>query len=221
MATTSSKGIGFIEGKRVGQSAISGGAAAAMRVAPAGMADATAIVNTIAEAFVNDPTWSWGFPDPAIRKIWWELCVNGALRYPWTFKTEGFEVVSVWIPPSATEFSDADTQRVPGLLQDLVGPRAAEVSELLNRFDLAHPRREPHFYLSLLATADSHRGHGLGMALLAENLARIDTTGMPVYLESSNPLNNHRYEAFGFSAVASFQAPSNGPVVTGMWRKGR
>ena len=60
---------------------------------------------------------------------------DATTHYPWTFKTEGFEVVSVWIPPSKTEFSDADTQRVPGLLEELVGRRAAEVSELLNRFD--------------------------------------------------------------------------------------
>ena len=221
MATTLSKSIGFIEAKRVGQSPVPGSGAALLKVTPAEAPDAANVVETIFEAFLNDPTWSWAFPDPTVRRIWWELCVNGALRYPWTFKTEGFEVVSVWIPPSATEFADADTQRVPGLLQELVGPRAAEVSELLNRFDLAHPRRGPHFYLSLLATADRHRGHGLGMALLAENLARIDATGMPAYLESSNPLNNHRYEALGFSVVASFEAPNNGPVVTGMWRKGR
>ena len=57
------------------------------------------------------------------------------------------------------------------------------------------------------------------MALLKENLMRIDAECMPAYLESSNPANNHRYETVGFVKVVSFQAPDNGPVISGMWRK--
>ena len=127
--------------------------------------------------------------------------------------------MSVWIPPNGAEFSQDAELSVPSRLRDLVGPRASEVGELLDRFGQAHPRDEPHYYLSLLGTRDEHRGRGLGMALLRENLARIDAEHMPAYLESSNPGNNHRYEAVGFVSVASFQAPGDGPVVTGMWRK--
>jgi len=56
------------------------------------------------------------------------------------------------------------------------------------------------------------------MALLAENLARIDAEHQPTYLGSSNPLNDRRYAAVGFVPVSSFRAPDEGPVVTGMWR---
>jgi GNAT superfamily N-acetyltransferase len=185
------------------------------------LADAATVVEVIAGAFLNDPTWSWAFPDPVARKRWWTFCIDEALRYPWTFKTNGFETVSVWIPPSGTEFSHDGEQRVPHLLKELVGSRAPDVAELLHRFDRAHPRNEPHYYLSLLGTRDEHRGRGLGMALLEENLARIDAERMPAYLESSNPGNNHRYESVGFVAVVTFQAPGDGPVVTGMWRKSR
>ena len=57
------------------------------------------------------------------------------------------------------------------------------------------------------------------MALLKENLARLDSIRMPAYLESSNPINNQRYESVGFAPVVSFQAPNNGPMITGMWRR--
>jgi GNAT superfamily N-acetyltransferase len=191
-----------------------------LTVAPANLADASAVVDVIAAAFLNDPTWSWAFPDPAVRRHWWKLCIDGALRYPWTFKTNGFETVSIWIPPSRTEFSQDGKQRIPSLLEE-VGSRASEVAELLRRFDQAHPQNEPHYYLSLLGTRDEHRGRGLGMALLKENLARIDAERMPAYLESSNPGNNHRYESVGFISVVSFRAPGDGPVVTGMWRESR
>jgi len=190
-------------------------------VAPCGPADAPQVVELIASAFVGDPIWSWAFPDPAVRRRWWQFCIANALRYPWTLKSACFETVSVWIPPGGTEFSHEDEERIPSLLIELVGPRASEVTELLRRFEAAHPREEPHDYLSLLGTRDDQRGLGLGMALLRENLARIDAERMPAYLESSHPANNPRYESVGFVTVVTFQAPGGGPVVTGMWRKGQ
>jgi GNAT superfamily N-acetyltransferase len=179
------------------------------------------VTDVVSEAFLDDPTWSWAFPDPVARRQWWMFCIREALRYPWTFKTAGYETVSVWIPPDGTELSPDAELGVPARLEDLVGSRATDVDELLDRFGRAHPRHEPHYYLSLLGTARKHRGRGLGMALLEENLARIDAEHMPTYLESSNPNNNHRYESVGFVAVSSFQAPGDGPVVTGMWRSRR
>lgn len=192
-----------------------------LAVAIATAAEFSRVTDVVSEAFHDDPTWSWAFPDPAARRQWWTFCIQEALRYPWTFKTEAYEAVSMWIPPDGAELSPDAELSVPARLKDLSGPRAADVGELLDRFGRAHPRHEPHCYLSLLATAPEQRGRGLGMALLAENLARVDAERMPAYLESSNPNNNHRYEAAGFVAVTSFQAPRDGPVVTGMWRNKR
>ena len=93
--------------------------------------------------------------------------------------------------------------------------------ELLHRFEAAHPRQLPHYYLSLLGTRDDQRGRGVGMALLREILARIDAEHAPAYLESSNPANNHRYQSVGFESVVTFKAPGDGPEVTGMWRPAR
>ena len=204
--------------------AVPGGPAAAacadLAVEVAGVQDAARVVDVIACAFAADPTWSWAFPVPEMRMRWWQLSVDGALRYPWVLRTRDFGAVSIWIPPDGTELSAEDEARVPDLLTELVASRAPEVAELLRRFAEAHPRQEPHYYLSLLGVADGQRGRGLGMALLKENLGRIDAEGMPAYLESSNPLNNRKYEALGFVPVVSFRAPGDGPMVTGMWRRG-
>ncbi|HEY7813487.1 MAG TPA: GNAT family N-acetyltransferase, partial [Nakamurella sp.] len=85
--------------------------------------------------------------------------------------------------------------------------------------DAAHPH-EPHYYLSLFATHEAHRGKGLGMELLRESLARIDAAGMPAYLESTNPANLKRYESVGFTESDRLTVPS-GAVVTTMWRPAR
>jgi GNAT superfamily N-acetyltransferase len=222
MKDDSSRMIGYVHTAR---GTCSDGAAppasAVLSVAPCAAGDLPAVVDAIAGAFHEDPTWSWAFPDHMLRKRWWRFCIENALRYPWTFKTSGFEAVSVWIPAVGTEFSSEDEEKIPSVLAELVGERANLVAELLDRFEAAHPREEPHYYLSLLGTHEAHRGCGLGMALLEENLARIDVERMPAYLESSNPANDHRYEAVGFEPVVTFQAPGDGPSVTGMWRMRR
>jgi len=211
--------IGVIQAARSTETAASSNSApTTLGVVQARMPDARHIIDVLAVAFLDDPTWSWAFPDPVIRRRYWQLSVEGALRYPWVFRTTGFETVSIWIPPDGTEFSAEDEERLPDLLTELVGSRASDVAELLLRFGEAHPRHEPHYYLSLLGTGEEHRGRGLGMALLQENLDRIDAERMPAYLESSNPGNNRRYESLGFVPVVSLRAPGDGPVVTGMWR---
>jgi GNAT superfamily N-acetyltransferase len=90
---------------------------------------------------------------------------------------------------------------------------------LLDRFEAAHPRDRPHYYLSLLGTHPDHRGRGVGMGLLAADLARIDEERAPAYLESSNPANDARYERLGFASVGSFTTPDGAHSVTTMWRE--
>ena len=58
------------------------------------------------------------------------------------------------------------------------------------------------------------------MGLLAANPAHIDEQGFPVYLESSNRANDHRYEQLGFVHVGEFEAPRGGPTLACMWRGG-
>ena len=222
MTDDSSHSIGYVHATPGASSdGVASPEGAALSVAQCGAGDLTAVVDLVAGAFHDDPTWSWAFPDPVMRTRWWRFCIENALRYPWTFRTSGFEAVSVWIPAAGTEFSTEDEEKIPSVLAELAGDRAKVVTELLDRFEAAHPREEPHYYLSLLGTHEAHRGRGLGMALLKENLARIDMHRMPAYLESSNPANDHRYEAVGFVPVATFQAPGDGPSVTGMWRTRR
>ena len=187
--------------------------------------DLTAVTETISLAFHEDPTWSWAFPDPVRRQdqyaVFWRFMIAGAMRHSWVLMTGGCEVASVWIPPGGTEIAEEDEARLEPLLEELVGPRAGEVMELLERFDAAHPHDEPHYYLSLLGTHPAHAGRGLGMAFLAENLERIDGEHMPAYLESSNAANNHRYERLGFAKVGEFRPPGSDRPVTTMWREAR
>ena len=187
-------------------------------------ADVEAIVATMTTAFFDDPMWGPAFPDVERRaaqaSAFWRLLVTSALRYPWTFVTPNVESAAVWIPPGGVELTHEEED---GLEEFLVGITDRTVADgilaIFDQFEAAHPS-EPHYYLSLLATHDDHRGHGHGMALLTENLARIDAVRMPAYLESCNPANNKRYASLGFTARDSITLAS-GHTVTTMWRPAR
>jgi GNAT superfamily N-acetyltransferase len=182
-------------------------------------ADLDGLTATLTAAFQTDPLWgSWAFPNPDDLTAWWRLHIGSALRYPCVWIAGDFAAVSLWIPPDGTELTDEDEERIPPLLDQLVGPRASDVMALLERFESSHPREEPHYYLSLLGTHPEHRGNGLGMGLLAENLARMDAERVPTYLESSNPDNNRRYERLGFRQVGEFTTPDGKRTVATMWR---
>ena len=181
------------------------------------------LVTTIIElAFADDPLWSraLGPLSFAQRRPFWRLFAEGTLRYPWTWLLSGGGATSLWIPPGGTEMSAEQEKRMSELAGGL-GSDEDNFHELLRRFDDAHPRTEPHYYLSLLGTHPDHRGRGVGMQLLAHDLALIDEEHCGAYLESSNPTNNGRYASAGFETVGEFSYPGNGPVVTTMWRPAR
>ncbi len=194
---------------------------AARRAAPE---DLELITSIVTRAFEHDPLWSQAMRGPGeeteYRSQLWRIFVEAALRHRWTWITAGAEAVAVWVPPDCTEMTEEQEARLDRLAHRHLGAGAADFADLLQRLETAHPHDQPHYYLSLLATHPAHRGQGLGMGLLAHNLALIDAEGLPAYLESSNPANDTRYARLGFQPVGAVSFPGGGPIATTMWRSG-
>jgi GNAT superfamily N-acetyltransferase len=186
-------------------------------------ADAAAIVATLSAAFDADPLWSWAFPDdekrPAQYEVFFGLFVESAIPNGWVWTTESAEAVAVWTPPGKNELSDEAEAKLERFITAELGAHARPVLEVMEHFESARPERQDFYYLSLLGTHPDHRGHGLGMGLLAANLAQIDADSMPAYLESSNPANNALYERLGFKPRTEFSTPEGQHTVTTMWRE--
>jgi GNAT superfamily N-acetyltransferase len=188
-------------------------------------ADFPAVAETLGRAFENDPVWGWAFEDPEIERkrdalaTVFGFLAEAALDHGWVRATDGVEAVALWIPPGKPEMSPADEARFPEVVAAACNPTSARrVADLMEAFDRNHPHGPPHFYLSLLATHPDHAGNGLGMALVADNLAEIDAAGSPAFLESTNPANIPRYERAGFRPDREAEL-LDGFGVTQMWRR--
>jgi len=197
-----------------------------MEARTVGTHDIDAVATTVALAFSDDPVWgpAMGGSGTSLseRAALWRILVAGAVRYPWSRLLPDGAAASVWIPPDGTELSEGQETELASALVRILGPEgAAEFHQLISRFEATHPRHPPHAYLSLLATHPEHRGRGLGMALLAEDLDRLDAAHLPAYLESTNPANDRRYIGVGFEPVGEFRTIDEERVITRMWRPAR
>ena len=121
--------------------------------------------------------------------------------------------------------------RDPGIRR-APGPRSGEHDQLeqplVQLAVLAERKRNPvgrigerRQTLQPACTHPDQRGKGMGMSLLADNLARVDSEGMAAYLESSNPDNDTRYERLGFVRAGEFQRPDGQLTCSTMWREPR
>lgn len=187
--------------------------------------DADVVTSIIRLSFAKDPIWgrALALPDGRsdFQSAFWRISIEGALRYPWTWLAGDGAATAVWIPPGGTELTPEQEARVVELAQENFGHTSDTFLELLDRFSAAQPKTEPHYYLTLLGTHPDHRGQGIGMRLLAHNLALIDREHMAAYLESTNPANDERYKRVGFEPIGEFSYPGGGPIVTTMWRRAR
>jgi GNAT superfamily N-acetyltransferase len=184
--------------------------------------DVPAVVACLASAFYDDPVWGhWTSPEQASRHERLHALMHAwtaaAVRHGWVWMTDNAEAVAVWTPPGKPEMTEHEQARLTTRMSELMADRADQLADLFDQFEVHHPK-ELHYYLGLWGTHRDHAGRGIGTALIRDNLARIDTAGMPAYLESTNPANLSRYEALGFKRTGEF-GPVNGPVITTMWRK--
>jgi GNAT superfamily N-acetyltransferase len=186
--------------------------------------DIDVVTQVITLAFATDPVWAVALRRDDGRtdhhEPYWRLFVEAAVGYGTVSLLDGGAAVSVWVPPGDVELTPDSVAVLDALLEAELEPEAlAAMHELYGRFEGSRATvPAAHAYLSLLATHPDHRGRGVGQALLADDLAGWDAAGIPCYLESTNPANDHRYARAGFRPVGSFHAVRDDAVITAMWR---
>ena len=181
--------------------------------------DSAEVGRVIVAGFRNDPVMCWVFSEPdrdrKIATMFTFLAVEALVPLGATYLIPGSCVA--WIPPNTPEWPPSRRERFSELMSEV----AIDADmERLSIFGAATRERRPsttHWYLNVIATDDPMRGRGLGSHLLGETLRMVDETGLPAYLDSTNPRNVSLYLRHGFVVVEQVRLP-DGPVVTTMWR---
>jgi GNAT superfamily N-acetyltransferase len=180
-----------------------------------------AAVETLAASFDDDPLFCWMLPEAHTRRAWiaWfhRVSVEASLatRTAWTL-TEGPGLGAITVVPPGAKPPGLDVwikalrappRRAPTWRLASVGLRVQA------RIDAAHPR-EPVVYVHVLGVHPAQKGRGLGGALLGEALALGSSLGVPVYLETSNPVNLGFYGRYGLRVRREIRVGDAPPLWT-------
>jgi GNAT superfamily N-acetyltransferase len=195
--------------------------ALATEVRRATPADAGALTEMLARAFLDDPVAAWTCRPLARRRRLLEAMYAIRLRRllaeheVWT--TPERSGAALWAMPGRRQSRLADDAAIaPRLLAPAILARLPLVAAGLAGMRRRHPRAA-HWYLSLLGTDPDSRGRGIGSALLAPVLERCDRERVGAYLESSKERNVGFYARHGFRVVDELRLP-RGPRMWLMWR---
>jgi ribosomal protein S18 acetylase RimI-like enzyme len=190
------------------------------RIAPG---DVPAATVTLARAFHDDPLFNFLVPNllhqaRATLTFMHSLIADAKdFNEIWVAKS-GPHVAgaAVWLPPGA--YPRGTRRETAGVLRDLrsvprLGRRLRRSVRLQTEMQRVHHRvTEPHWYLSLLGADPAYQRRGVGTALLAPMLTRVDTEGLLIYLETQKEANVPWYHRFGFTVVQELRVRGCPPM---------
>ncbi|MFG2987553.1 GNAT family N-acetyltransferase [Streptomyces sp. NPDC048258] len=184
--------------------------------------DAQPVSRTLARAFDDDPMMRWFFPDDSSREA--QLGRYFTTLFTRQYAHHGVcertaSAAAFWVPPEGQAKAVPDAETIQEL-QNILGDRAPLFRDAVEAA-ATHTPEEIHWYLAVIGADPAARGQGHGAALLRSGLAKADTAGLPVYLESSKPSNLPFYEHFGFTVREEFRLPGGGPALWAMRREPR
>jgi L-amino acid N-acyltransferase YncA len=175
------------------------------------------VAAALADAFVNDPVYTWLMPgslrpQARLRRMFAVEIEQYVLPNGTVWTTAGYDGAVNELPPGAWEMSTSFTGREALQWMRAFGrrlPRAGRVQHAMAERHL----REPHFYVRTVGVRTALQGQGVGSALMQPTLERADSAGLPAYIEASSERSAALYERLGFVHMGVLELPGGGPPV--------
>jgi GNAT superfamily N-acetyltransferase len=169
----------------------------------------------LAEAFMEDPIFSWLIPNDARRQARLRHYFGIELRHfalprGRVETTEDLAGAMLSLPPGKW--------RVPlpaTLLHGSVfGARIAKAASMGACMEWRHMRlaRGPHYYVRDIGVHPDIQGRGLGSALMRPTLDRCDREGLPAYIEASSERSAALYARLGFQLIEELRVWGSPPL---------
>jgi GNAT superfamily N-acetyltransferase len=175
--------------------------------------DRSAVAETVAAAFADDPAWAFILGEDYAR-----LAVDfaGALfdtrvarQHVWV--ADDLATVAMWDPPGGSVGPPGYIETIWSRYNALAGNDAMRRLSSYNDAVAAAASPEDHWYLGVLATRPERQREGLASAALSPVLTEADRLGLACCLETSTESNRLFYEGRGFSVTAAIELPG-GPL---------
>jgi GNAT superfamily N-acetyltransferase len=183
----------------------------------------TTVAAALADAFINDPVYTWMLPGalrlkPRLRTVFAAemeqyVLPNGGTV--WT--TSDYDGAVCELPPGAWEIPKSMTGKEALNWLRAFGTRLLLAGRVQRAMEARH-LLEPHFYLRIVGVRTALQGQGVGSALMQPTLQRADSAGLPAYIEASTERSAALYERLGFVHIDVLELPDGGPPV---WRMRR
>jgi len=185
--------------------------------------DIPELTELFVKAFDHDPVLRWvlrddeRYHDGLYRLLGYTL--DESVPYGETVVTEKLDACAVWTPPGVWSKPPSLLETIRMLPETLMWTGWSKLGRFmaLDSAEYAKKPSVPHFYLVLLGVDPTKQGTGLGTTLLDHTLSKLDESGMPAYLENSNPHNEPLYQRHGFRVIDEIKQ-SGGPSEWCMWR---
>jgi GNAT superfamily N-acetyltransferase len=170
------------------------------------------VFDTLVSAFAADPVERWMYPDLTdyLRHFPEFLAAFGgrAFQTETVWRLGDFSAVALWLPPGA----EPDGERIVSVLtQSVAASRHEDLFAVLDAMDTAHPRY-PHWYLPWFGVNAASQGAGLGGQLMRACLQIVDTSQLPIYLETPNPRTISFYAQHGFAVTGETRSGTCPPM---------
>ena len=191
-------------------------------------ADADAVAQDLADAFVDDPVFRWftradARRDAARMAFFHHVLTRMVFGHGEVLRPAVGGAAAVWMPSEA--LSSGGLLREIGALPMLLGltgwSRFVRLLQLREAMDRHHPMDRPHAYLFFLGVTPQAQGHGVGSRLLKAKTDQLDATRRPAFLETATERNVAFYGRHGFEVVAEYKPAPDGPTNWAMWRHPR
>jgi GNAT superfamily N-acetyltransferase len=186
-------------------------------VRPATADEVPRLSGMLAEAFLNDPVYTWLLPGSLrlksrLRTVFAAEMEQYVLRNGGTvWATLAYDGALAELPPGAWEFPKSQTGKETLKWVRAFGTRSLLATRVARLMEERH-LREPHFYVRFVGVRNALQGRGMGFALMQPTLERADSAGFPTYLEASSDRSAALYERLGFVHLGALELPGGPPL---------
>jgi GNAT superfamily N-acetyltransferase len=185
------------------------------RLRPASVDDVQRLKTVLAEAFFEDPVFSWLIPEDGkrlarLRRYFGIDLRHFALPHGHVWTTGDLTGAALSLPPGAWRVPPRSTL----LHGSAFGIHLLRAARMGATMEWRHARelRGPHYYVRDIGVRPDMQGKGLGSVLMGPTLERCDREGLPAYIEASSERSAALYERLGFRHVKELRVGGSPPL---------